>query len=120
MQRRKFLAWPLLLAGQAPAQKQQPRSREPVTGERIASKTKAIIVKLLRVDAAKVRDDADLEKDLHADSLDVVEIIMALEDEFGIEIPDDDAEKIHKVGELVAYLKRRLLPKSRPNAAEKK
>jgi acyl carrier protein len=65
---------------------------------------KAIIVDLLGVDAAKVTPEARFREDLEADSLDLVELIMAFEDKFGAEISDESAQKITTVGEAVAYM----------------
>ena len=65
---------------------------------------KAIIVDLLGVDASKVTMEARFREDLEADSLDLVELIMAFEDKFGGEISDQDAQKITTVGEAVKYL----------------
>ncbi len=65
---------------------------------------KAIIVDLLGVDEAKVTPEARFREDLEADSLDLVELIMAFEDKFGGEISDEDAQKITTVGEAVQYL----------------
>lgn len=65
---------------------------------------KAIIVDLLGVDPEKVTPEARFREDLEADSLDLVELIMAFEDKFGGEISDEDAQKITTVGEAVAYL----------------
>ena len=71
-------------------------------------KVKAIIVEQLGVAPEKVTTDADFRKDLEADSLDLVELIMAFEEEFGGEISDEDVQKINTVGEAVAYLKKHL------------
>ncbi len=68
-------------------------------------KVKEIISKQLGVDASKVTDEASFVEDLGADSLDTVELVMAFEEEFGIEIPDEDAEKITKVKDAVSYIK---------------
>lgn len=65
---------------------------------------KTIIVELLGVDPKKVSLDARFREDLEADSLDLVELIMAFEDKFGGEISDEDAQKITTVGEAVKYL----------------
>ena len=65
---------------------------------------KDIIVDLLGVDESKVNLEARFREDLEADSLDLVELIMAFEDKFGGEISDDDAQKITTVGEAVTYL----------------
>ncbi|WQW77547.1 acyl carrier protein [Helicobacter pylori] len=64
----------------------------------------AVIAEQLNVDAAQVTTEAEFVKDLGADSLDVVELIMALEEKFGIEIPDEQAEKIVNVGDVVKYI----------------
>ncbi|MEJ2262035.1 MAG: acyl carrier protein [Anaerolineales bacterium] len=65
---------------------------------------KAIIVDLLGVDEDKVTKDASFREDLEADSLDLVELIMAFEDKFGGEISDEDAQSISTVGEAVQYI----------------
>ncbi len=78
----------------------------------IGDKVKAIICDQLMVDADEVKDDASFVEDLGADSLDTVELIMEFEDEFGIEIPDDEAEKISTVGEAIAYLEKLLANKA--------
>jgi acyl carrier protein len=67
-------------------------------------RVKKIIVDLLGVDASKVTMEARFREDLEADSLDLVELIMAFEEEFGGEISDEDAQKITTVGEAVKYL----------------
>lgn len=68
------------------------------------SEIKALIVDLLGVDESKVTLDAHFREDLEADSLDLVELIMAFEDKFGGEISDVDAQKITTVGEAVKYI----------------
>ena len=70
----------------------------------IAEKVKGIIVEQLGVDENQVTEDASFVDDLGADSLDQVELVMALEEEFGVEIPDEDAEKITRVKEAVNYI----------------
>ena len=70
----------------------------------IFDKIKDIIVEQLQVEESEVSMDTNLMKDLSADSLDAVEIIMAIEDTFGIEIPDEDAEKFQTVEDLVKYV----------------
>jgi len=70
----------------------------------IFERVKKIIVEQLGVDASKVVPEASFRQDLEADSLDLVELIMAFEEEFGGQISDDDAQKITTVGEAVAYL----------------
>ena len=69
---------------------------------------KEIIVDLLGVDADKVVETAKFSEDLEADSLDIVELIMAFEDKFGNEISDEDAQKITTVGEAVSYIEKQL------------
>ncbi|MCQ2942004.1 acyl carrier protein [Helicobacter pylori] len=64
----------------------------------------AVIAEQLNVDVAQVTPEAEFVKDLGADSLDVVELIMALEEKFNIEIPDEQAEKIVNVGDVVKYV----------------
>ena len=67
-------------------------------------KVKSIIVERLSVDEKDVKNEASFIDDLGADSLDTVELVMALEEEFGLEIPDEDAEKIVTVGDAVKYI----------------
>lgn len=74
----------------------------------VEQKVKQIIVEQLGVDEAQVDDTASFVEDLGADSLDIVELVMAMEEEFGIEIPDEDAEKIQTIGDAIAYLKEKL------------
>ena len=69
-----------------------------------AERVKKIVVDHLNVDAEKVTDNASFIEDLGADSLDTVELVMAFEEEFGIEIPDDAAESIVTVGDAVKYI----------------
>lgn len=68
-----------------------------------------IIVELLGVDPSKVVPEARFREDLEADSLDLVELIMAIEEEFGGEISDEDAQKITTVGEAVHYIDNRMV-----------
>ena len=72
----------------------------------IAERVKKIVVEHLGVDAAKVTEGASFIDDLGADSLDTVELVMAFEDEFSIEIPDEDAEKIQTVQDAVSLLEK--------------
>lgn len=71
----------------------------------IESKVKQIVMDKLGVDEGQVVPEANFIEDLRADSLDTVELVMAFEEEFGIEIPDEDQEKITTVGGAVSYLK---------------
>lgn len=70
----------------------------------VFEKVREIITEQLGVDEDDVTMDTHLMKDLEADSLDAVEIIMAIEDEYGIEIPDEDAEKFQSVNDLVKFV----------------
>ena len=70
----------------------------------VAEKVKSIIVEQLGVDEEEVTPDASFVDDLGADSLDTVELVMAFEEEFGIEIPDEDAEKISNVKDAIEYI----------------
>ena len=76
-----------------------------MSSEEIYNKVKEIIVEQLGVAETAVALDASFIDDLGADSLDIVELIMALEEEFDIEIPDADAEKVVTVGDVVDYIK---------------
>jgi len=73
--------------------------------EQILATIRDRIVEQLNVEPEQVTPEASFEDDLGADSLDLVELIMALEEEFGISIPDEDAEKIKTVGDAVAYIR---------------
>src|SRR5688572_30729086 len=81
----------------------QPSS--PMSDKSIEERVKDIIVDQLGVSADQVTPEAKFVEDLGADSLDTVELVMAFEEEFDIEVPDEDAEKLTTVGEAVAYLK---------------
>jgi len=70
----------------------------------VTEKVKKMIVDQLGVSESEVVPEAKFIDDLGADSLDIVELIMALEDEYGIEIPDEDAEKIETVGDAIRYI----------------
>ncbi len=71
----------------------------------VEARVKEIIVEQLGVDATEVNPAASFVNDLGADSLDTVELVMALEEEFDVEIPDDQAEKIQTVGQAIDYIK---------------
>jgi acyl carrier protein len=70
----------------------------------VFDKIKEIIIEQLQVEESEITMETNLMKDLSADSLDAVEIIMAIEDEFGIEIPDEEAETIQTVQDLVRFV----------------
>lgn len=74
----------------------------------LEDKVKEIIVEQLGVDANEVTPDASFIDDLGADSLDTVELVMAFEEEFGLEIPDEEAEKLTTVGDALNYLKEKV------------
>lgn len=72
----------------------------------IKEKVKSIIVEQLGVEADKVTDKAQFIEDLGADSLDTVELVMAFEENFDIEVPDEEAEKLRSVADVVAYIEK--------------
>lgn len=74
----------------------------------VESKVKEIIVDQLGVDEGQINPEASFIDDLGADSLDTVELVMAFEEKFEIEIPDEDAEKMRTVGDAVSYLSSKL------------
>jgi acyl carrier protein len=73
----------------------------------ISEKVKDIIVEQLGVNPEQVTDTASFIEDLGADSLDTVELVMAFEEEFGVEVPDEDAEKLQTVGDVVTYIEKK-------------
>lgn len=76
--------------------------------EDILERLKNIVVEKLGVEESEIKPEASFIDDLGADSLDIVELIMAIEEEFDIEIPDEDAEKLTTVGAAVEYIKNKL------------
>ena len=74
----------------------------------VLDKIKEFIVDQLSVDPDEIQMDTNLMKDLEADSLDAVEIIMAIEDEYDIEIPDEDAERFHTIRDIVTYVEKEI------------
>ncbi|MFC1936758.1 acyl carrier protein [Chloroflexota bacterium] len=74
----------------------------------IFGEVQAIIVELLGVEEAQVTSEAKFREDLEADSLDIVELIMAFEDKFGGEISDEDAQQLSTVGEVVDYISKKM------------
>ena len=73
--------------------------------EATEARVREIIVNELGVEPDKVTDDASFVDDLGADSLDTVELVMAFEEEFGVDIPDEDAEQMRTVGDAISYLR---------------
>ncbi|MBL7158247.1 MAG: acyl carrier protein [Candidatus Omnitrophica bacterium] len=76
-----------------------------------AEKIKSVIAEQLGVKPEEVTETAKFVEDLGADSLDTVELVMALEEEYGVEIPDEDAEKLTTVGEAIKYIEEKLASK---------
>jgi len=77
-----------------------------VAEEDIGERVVTIVSNQLDVEKEKVKPEASFINDLGADSLDIVELVMELEDQFGMQIPDEDAEKIRTVGEAIEYIKK--------------
>ncbi len=77
-------------------------------GTELENKVSEIIVEQLGASKEEIVPEASFTDDLGADSLDIVELVMAMEEEFDIEIPDDDAEKIQTIGDALSYLKERV------------
>ena len=78
-----------------------------MTDKSIEEKVKDIIVEQLGVNPEQVTEKASFIEDLGADSLDIVELVMAFEEEFSVEVPDEDAEKLQTVGDVINYIKER-------------
>lgn len=74
--------------------------------ENIQEKVTEIIVEQLGVSADQVKPESKMIEDLGADSLDAVELVMAVEEEFGIEVPDEEAEKLASVGDIIAHVEK--------------
>jgi acyl carrier protein len=72
--------------------------------DEVFERIKEVLAERLSVEEADITEEANFQEDLDADSLDLVEMIMELEDQFGIKIPDDDAQKIQTVGQAVDYV----------------
>lgn len=76
--------------------------------DEVLAKLKELVMDRLNVEEDQIKPDASFVEDLGADSLDIVELIMGIEEEFDVEIPDEDAEKLTNVGEAMAYVKTKL------------
>ncbi len=79
----------------------------------VGNRVKEIIAEQLMLEVEEITEDSSFVDDLNADSLDRAELIMEFEEEFGLVIPDEDAEKITTVGEAIAYIERRLAEKTK-------
>src|SRR5438067_3920831 len=89
------------------------RTKQPnfMADKSIEEKVKDIIVEQLGVNPEQVTPQASFIEDLGADSLDIVELVMAFEEEFSVEVPDEDAEKLQTVGDVIKYIQERAKPK---------
>jgi acyl carrier protein len=76
-----------------------------MTGDPIFENVKAILIEQLGIDGESITPESSLIDDLNADSLDMVELVMAMEQEFGISIPDEEAERIKTVGDAIEFIK---------------
>ena len=74
----------------------------------ISEEVKETICQQLKANPDQIKPETSFIDDLGADSLDSIELVMALEEEFGIEIPDEDAEELHKVGDVVSYIGKKI------------
>ncbi|MCI6640428.1 MAG: acyl carrier protein [Pygmaiobacter massiliensis] len=74
----------------------------------VFEKVREIICDQMEIDEGKVTMDTDIVNDLDADSLDIVDLVMSLEDEYGLEMPDEEVEKIKTVGDVVRYIEERI------------
>jgi acyl carrier protein len=83
-----------------------------LTKDEIRAKIKKIVVENLGVSEEQVTDDAQFAQDLGADSLDQVELVMSLEEEFGAEIRDEDADSLNTVGDAINYIEKRIADKA--------
>ena len=84
------------------------RRKGTMNQEEIFQKVSEIVVEQLEVDPSEVKSESSFANDLRADSLDIVELVMALEESFNIEIPDEEAEKIQTVGDAVKHIGEKL------------
>ena len=92
------------LPGQIPSARRGDQRGDVLDREKAVEEIRAILVEQLGVDPAEVTVDSSFQEDLNADSLDLVELIMEMEDRFKVKIPDEEAEKISTVGQAVDYV----------------
>ena len=83
-----------------------------MSAHELAERVKQIVMEQLGAKEDALKPEARFAEDLGADSLDTVELVMAIEEEFGLEIPDEDAQQIHTVGDVVQYVEQKLKPAS--------
>ena len=88
--------------------------------EDIEARVKAIVAEQLGVDQAEINRETSFVNDLNADSLDTVELVMEFEDEFDMNIPDDEAEKIQKIGQAIEYIEKHMGKSSEDSAEQSK
>lgn len=86
-----------------------------MNSEEIFSKVKDMVAKQLSIDVKEITPEASFLDDLGADSLDTVELIMSFEEEFDIEIPDDEAENIRKVKDVLSFIEKKIAEKGKAN-----
>jgi acyl carrier protein len=102
----KASRWADRVRGHTKRASKTPQVKDGHTMSDVAERVKKIVVEHLGVDADKVVENANFIDDLGADSLDTVELVMAFEEEFGVEIPDDQAETIVTVGDAIKFLEK--------------
>ena len=105
--RHNFVEFFCLRCGRAWGKRCPPTQKIFMAEKTIEEKVKDIIVEQLGVNPEQVTPQASFIEDLGADSLDIVELVMAFEEEFSVEVPDEDAEKLQTVGDVINYIKER-------------
>jgi len=107
LSRRNFVEFFYLRCGERWGKRCPPTQKTFMADKTIEEKVKDIIVEQLGVNPEQVTPQASFIEDLGADSLDIVELVMAFEEEFSVEVPDEDAEKLQNVGDVINYIKER-------------